>query len=172
MIRPFKIEDVASIVENANNEEVCRYMLDGFPFPFTEENGFNYVSNAMHYDPPYHMAIDVNGMAVGYVGIIIQPDIMCMNAEIGFWLGRDYWGKGIATQAVKEMVRYSFDNFNLTRIYAKCIDVNWASRMVLSNSGFSQENLIINNLYKNGTTLSEVIFGIRKHMIEYLNAYK
>ena len=87
---------------------------------------------------------------------------MCKNMELGYFLGEPFWGKGIITEAVKQIVDYGFQHFDITRIYARPYGNNPASQKVLEKAGFTLEARIEKNIYKNGEFLDELIYAIRK----------
>jgi RimJ/RimL family protein N-acetyltransferase len=93
-------------------------------------------------DPSTEKAIVINGKAVGSIGICQQEDVERVSAEIGYWLGEEFWNRGIMTEAVKRMVRYAFENFSLHKIYAKVFGFNGASKAVLEKAGFSCEAIL------------------------------
>ena len=85
-LRPWNIEDAESLVENANNFEIARFMSDAFPYPYTIEHAKNFIAFATKDDPIHIFAIEMNGKAAGGIGIHPQADIMKKNAELGYWL--------------------------------------------------------------------------------------
>jgi RimJ/RimL family protein N-acetyltransferase len=151
-----------SLVENANNINIARYMTDAFPHPYTADNAKAFINFATTHPTSKLFAIDIDGKAVGGIGLHPQTDIMRMNAELGYWLGENYWGKGIITQAIKDMVEYGFSNLNITRIYARPFHTNMASQRVLEKTGFLLEARLEKTIYKNGEYLDELIYSKRK----------
>jgi RimJ/RimL family protein N-acetyltransferase len=112
---------------------------------------------------PIHIfAIDVNGKAVGGIGIHPQNDIMCKNAELGYWLGEAYLGKGIVTKAIKQVIDFAFKTYDIKRIYARPFGNNTASQHVLEKSGFQLEARFEKTIFKNGEYLDELIYSYRK----------
>lgn len=164
-LRPWRLDDIDSLVENANDPDIAKNLTDGFPYPYTREHGLRFIENASRDRPIKVFAIEVNGKAVGGIGIHPQQDIMKKNAELGYWLGKKYWGKGIVTAAVKEIVKYGFDTFPITRIYARPFGTNNSSQRVLEKAGFTLEAHIKNNIYKNGEFLDEMIYAVRHHSV-------
>ncbi len=162
VLRAWKESDVESLVENANNPKIAQFMTDGFPYPYTTEKANGFIQYAMAGKPTNIFAIEVNGKAVGGIGIHPQSDVMCKNAELGYWLGEKYWGNGIITNAIREMVKYAFDIFDIVRIYARPYGTNVASQKALLKAGFTLEATIQKNIYKNGELLDETIFAVRK----------
>jgi len=161
-LRPWNIEDIESLVENANNYEIARFMSDAFPFPYTVENAKNFIAFATKDNPIHIFAIEINGKAVGGIGIHPQADIMKKNAELGYWLGEKYWGKGIISKAIQEIISFAFSTYDITRIYARPFGTNTASQRVLEKAGFTLEARIKESIYKNGEFLDELVYAIRR----------
>ena len=160
-LRPFNANDLTSLVQYANNRNIARFMTDQFPHPYTEEKGIAFISFATKDSPLHIFAIEVEGKAVGGIGIHPQTDIHSKNAELGYWLGEPFWGNGIVTAAVKQMVTYGFKNFDITRIFARPFCTNIASQKVLEKAGFILEAKFEKALYKNGVFEDELIYAVR-----------
>jgi len=163
-LRPWKIEDADSLVENANNFDIARFMSDAFPNPYTLEDAKNFIAFATKDEPIHIFAIDIDGQAVGGIGIHPQADIMKKNAELGYWLGEKYWGKGIISKAIREIIPWAFNTYDITRIYARPFGSNMASQKVLEKAGFVLEARIKENIFKNGEYLDELIYAIRRQI--------
>jgi RimJ/RimL family protein N-acetyltransferase len=161
-LRPWKITDIDSLVENANNPEISKFMTDEFPHPFTAENAKKFIEYAMSQYPIHFFAIEVNELAVGGIGAHQQTDIMKKNAELGYWLGQNYWGRGIVQKAINEIVVYAFRTFDITRIYARPYGTNLKSQYVLKKAGFVLEAHIEKNIFKNNEFVDELIYAIRR----------
>jgi RimJ/RimL family protein N-acetyltransferase len=161
-LRPWNIEDAESLVENANNFEIARFMSDAFPYPYTIENAKNFIAFATKDEPIHIFAIEIDGKAVGGIGIHPQVDIMKKNAELGYWLGEKYWGKGIISKAIREIIPWAFNTYDITRIYARPFGSNMVSQKVLEKAGFVLEARIKENIFKNGVYLDELIYAIRR----------
>lgn len=162
MLRPWTLQDVDSLVHHANNYNIAKFMSDGFPHPYSADNAKSFIAFATNDKPIHIFAIDVNGEAVGGIGIHPQTDIMRKNAELGYWLSEDYWGNGIITKAIAEMISFAFQTFDITRIYARPFSTNTASQRVLKKAGFVLEARIEKVIFKNGEFLDELIYAIRK----------
>lgn len=161
-LRPWNLDDLDSLVEQANNFKIARFLTDVFPYPYTKENGRAFIEMATKDKPIHIFAIEKDGKAIGAIGLHPQADIMKKNAELGYWLGEAYWGKGIITEAVKQVVKFGFKTYDITRIYARPYGTNTASQKVLEKAGFELEARIEKNIFKNGEFLDELIYGIRK----------
>ena len=161
-LRKWSESDAESLVSNANNFNIAKFMTDGFPHPYTIDNAIKFIDFAMNTESAKIFAIDVNGMAVGGIGLHSQHDIMRKNAELGYWLGEKHWGKGIITTAISQMVEFGFSNLEITRIYARPFHTNLASQRVLEKAGFIHEASLSKTIFKNGEYLDEYIYSIRK----------
>ncbi|MBN8641752.1 MAG: GNAT family N-acetyltransferase [Flavobacteriales bacterium] len=161
-LRTWTIEDAENLAKYANNPKVAQFLTNAFPHPYTIENAKSFIEMVSNQNPTAIFAIDVNGEAVGSIGLHAQTDIMCKNMELGYFLGEPFWGSGITTEAVRTIVEYGFQNFDITRIYARPYGNNPASQKVLEKAGFTLEARIEQNIYKNGEFLDELIYAVRK----------
>lgn len=161
-LRPWTFEDTENLAKYANNPNVAKYLTNAFPHPYTIENAHSFIAMVAAQNPTSVFAIEVDDEAVGSIGLHAQSDIMCKNMELGYFLGEPFWGKGIVTAAVQQMVGYGFQHFDITRIYARPYGNNLASQKVLEKAGFKLEARIEKNIYKNGEFLDELIYAVRK----------
>ena len=162
-LRTWQENDVESLIKHANNPKIAQFMTDAFPYPYTEEKGKAFIKYALTGNPTNIFAIEVEGNAVGGIGIHPQLDVMCKNAELGYWLSEQYWGRGIITNAIQEMVNYAFEKFDIIRIYARPYGNNIASQKALLKARFVLEANIQKSIFKNGELLDEMIFAYRKN---------
>ncbi|MBC5991568.1 GNAT family N-acetyltransferase [Pontibacter cellulosilyticus] len=163
-LRPWKIEDLDSLVKYANNNNVAKTMSDVFPHPYYEENGKAFIEFATKVSPANILAIEINGEAAGGIGIHPQGDIYRKNAELGYWLAEPYWNRGIISKAIAEMVTYAFANWDLTRIYARPFGSNKGSQKALEKAGFKLEAQLPKTFFKNGEYFDELIYAIRREV--------
>ena len=162
-LREWRISDIASLVENADNINVWNNVRDYFPHPYTEEDGRQFIEIALSEPQSVtDMAISVDGKAVGGIGIIRKTDVERITAEIGYWLGEKYWNKGIMTEAVKQMTTYAFDRFSLHKLYALVFSFNIASQKVLEKAGFECESILKQAAIKNGMIIDLHYYGLLK----------
>jgi len=165
-LRAWNIDDLESLVKFANNNNIAKFMTNQFPHPYTNAKGIVFIEFASGSNPLHIFAIEVNGEAAGGIGIHPQHDIHSKNAELGYWLAEPYWGKGIITDAVKQMVVYGFETFDITRIFARPFGTNIASQKVLEKAGFILEARFEKTCLKNDEFVDELIYAVRK------NSYK
>jgi len=108
--------------------------------------------------PDLFLAIDIGGEAVGGVGIHVLNDVKHRTAEIGYWLAEPFWGRGIATDAVRALVPVAFGRYDINRLQAGIFSTNPASMRVLEKCGFSREAVHKDAIFKNGVFLDEVLY--------------
>jgi len=158
-LRKWTESDLDSLVKYANNSNVARWLTNGFPHPYTQEDGKAYLSMVANDNPAKVFAIDVHGEAVGSIGIFPQSDIHEKNAEIGYWLGQKYWGQGIMAKAIQEIVEYGFQTFDIVRVFARPFSTNLKSQRVLEKAGLTLEATLKRALFKNGEFMDELIYA-------------
>jgi len=163
-LRPWAIQDVDSLVKFANNYNIAKNLMDIFPHPYSIEDGKAFIEMVAKNTPPNTLAIEVNGEAAGAIGLHLQNDIYRKNAELGYWLAEPYWGKGIITQAIIQMVDYGFRNWDINRIYARPFGYNMASQRALEKAGFVLEAKLEKTIFKNGEYIDELIYAVRKNV--------
>jgi RimJ/RimL family protein N-acetyltransferase len=159
VVRNWKWQDHDSLVRHANNRKVWINLRDRFPFPYTKADATRWLDCVVELTPATNFAIDVNGEAVGGIGFSVQADVCYRSAEIGYWLGEEFWGRGIATQALMTVTEYAFASFDLCRLYAHVFDWNAASARVLEKSGYSFEGRLIKSVTKDGKTIDQLLYA-------------
>ncbi len=165
ILRPWEMEDLIFLVTNANNAKIAANLTDAFPCPYNLEDGIAFLSKIKNDSPIKIFAIVVNGEPSGSIGIFQQQDINRLNAELGYWIAEKWWGRGIMTEVVKEMVKYGFDTYPINRIYARPFPTNIGSQKVLQKAGFMLEAIIKDSLIKNNVIVDELICAVRRQII-------
>ncbi|MGZ3850250.1 MAG: GNAT family N-acetyltransferase [Flavisolibacter sp.] len=168
-IRPWQIADLDSLVKHANNWNVAKNLTDKFPHPYKEKDGSAFIEFALKDKPVHIFAITVAEQAVGGIGIHPQTDIHCKNAELGYWLAEPFWGKGIITAAIKQVVDFAFATYDICRVFARPFGTNLASQKVLEKNHFILEGRFEKVLFKNGEYLDELVYAVRRDKWENKN---
>ena len=162
LLRPWAPTDLDSLVRHANNSDIAKFLTDAFPHPYTEDNGKAFIAFATKDDPIHIFAIDVEGEAVGGIGIHPQADVQRKNAELGYWLAEPFWGKGIITNAIKQIIEFGFKTYDINRIFARPYGTNIGSQKVLEKAGFVLEGRFEKTIFKNGEFLDELVYAVRR----------
>lgn len=129
------------------------------PYPYGFADAEAWISRVRPVDPPHALAIVVGERAVGGVGIEPMTDVNRRSAEIGYWLGTEYWGRGIATEAVTLVTDWAFGAHHLLRIFAQPFTSNAASRRVLEKAGYVLEGIMKRSAVKDGTVLDQCMYA-------------
>lgn len=161
-LRAWQESDAENLAHFANNKKIANNLTNKFPHPYTLENAKAFIQMAMSYQPTQIFTIDVDGNAVGGIGVHDHDDVYAKNMELGYWLAEPYWGNGIITKAIQQIVSYAFETFDITRIYARPYGPNLASQRVLEKAGFTLEARLEKTFFKNGVFLDELIYAVRK----------
>jgi RimJ/RimL family protein N-acetyltransferase len=159
VVRTFRLEDAPSIARNGNNRAIWRNLRDRFPHPYTEDDAVGYIRFILAKNPYHSLAIEVDGQAVGGLSLRPGEDIERVGAEIGYWLGEPYWGRGIMTDAVGLVTDYAFRALSLERVFAVPFTGNVASCRVLEKVGFVREGLMRRSAIKDGQVLDQYLYA-------------
>ncbi|MDR0940207.1 MAG: GNAT family N-acetyltransferase [Mediterranea sp.] len=160
ILRDWRLTDVASLARHANNIHVWNNLRDGFPYPYTERDAELFIQMVTRKPrPSVDKAIEVDGEAVGSIGITLHDGVERVSAEIGFFIGEAYWNRGITTEAIKQMSAYAFAHFPIERLYASVFDFNIASQRVLRKAGFVREAVLPRAAIKNGVVVDWLYFA-------------
>ena len=154
-IRTWRASDLESLVENANSPQVWMNLRDQFPHPYTRREGRTFLRHMRERRPETVFAIDVDGKAVGAIGFVLQKDVDRVSAEVGYWLGEQYWGRGIASEALGAITRYAIEKHALTRVFAVPFGYNKASCRVLEKNGYVLEGCLRRSAIKNGEIVDQ-----------------
>ncbi|MHC1682213.1 MAG: GNAT family N-acetyltransferase [Clostridiaceae bacterium] len=161
-LRRWEIDDIQSVAKYANNKKVADNLRNIFPYPYTLEDAEDYVRFCIKGDEKKQCcrAITVNGEAVGSIGVFIKDDVYCKTAEVGYWLGEEFWGKGLMSEAIKEICEFVFENYDIVRIFAEPFAWNMGSRRALEKAGFKLEGILEKSVYKNGVIGDSCIYRL------------
>ena len=162
-LRRPRVLDAPALAEEADDPRVAEMLRDYFPHPYDIDDALEFIDRVLAQDgPATNFIIEVEGQLAGVMGLFVGEDVMHTNAEIGYWLGRRWWGRGIGTAAVGWAVDYAWRVLNVQRVYAEVFGNNAASLRVLRKCGFTEEYRLPAVVVKQGKVLDLVAMGIRK----------
>jgi len=157
-LRTIEDEDVPFLQETVNDPAV-RHGLSASQ-PMTEQAEREWLESETGLDSENaHLLVCVDGDPVGTVGLMAvstQPGI----AEIGYFLSPDAWGNGYATDAVRTLAEYGFQERRLHRMYAKVLAGNDGSRRVLEKAGFEREGTLRDHWFRDGRHEDVYMYGL------------
>ncbi|MCW8091999.1 GNAT family N-acetyltransferase [Alteromonas sp. ASW11-130] len=156
LLRDFTENDYERLVTNLNDVSITRFLSSKIPSPYTMEDAEWWVNTGSRNN--LIKAISFNGILVGCIGVNGGGFEYQRSGEIGYWLAKEYWRKGIASVAIRRMSEYVFSNTNIVRIFGSVFSGNEASMQLLLKSGFKQEAILENAIFKNGRYFDNHIF--------------
>jgi|SRR5690348_8023380 RimJ/RimL family protein N-acetyltransferase len=149
ILRPLTEADAEVLARHGNDRRVWLNMRDIFPHPFLLQDGLDFIRRQAQAAVPMSFGIDVEGEAVGVIGMRQLDDVHRQTAELGYWLGVQFWGRGTATQAVRAVTKHGFD-CGFERVQATVFDWNPASARVLEKAGYTLEGRLRRHVTKAG----------------------
>lgn len=163
-IRKWKLSDAKDLAMALSNRKIQDNLRDGLPYPYTEQDGMDYISSMISADEneTFAFAITVNDKAVGSIGVFRQENIHRQTGELGYYIAEKYWGKGIMTEAVRQICKFVFEKSDMIRIYAEPFAYNAASCRVLEKVGFQYEGTLRSNAVKNGKVIDMKMYSLLK----------
>ncbi len=163
-LRKWRLEDAGALASMLSDKRVQDNLRDGLPYPYSEQDGRDYITAMLSADEnsTFAFAIIYEGKVIGSIGAFRQSNIHRRTAELGYYIGADYWGKGIMTEAVKQLCGYIFENTDIIRIFAEPFAYNKGSCRVLEKAGFEFEGVMRSNAVKNGRVIDMRLYGLVK----------
>jgi RimJ/RimL family protein N-acetyltransferase len=129
------------------------------PHPYLLKHARRFIALHSRKKKPMAMAITVGGKPVGGIGIMPGEGISRVSAEIGYWLGREHWGKGLGSAALTGMTAYVAEHFEFTRIFALVFTRNPASARILEKAGYVREGAMKRSVIKDGVVEDEYLYA-------------
>ena len=166
VLRPWRASDADALVLHANDREVSRHLGERFPHPYALEDAHCFIGHALHLSSEKAFAIAIDGVAAGGIGVQPGEGVERHSAELGYWLGRAHWGRGIATEAVRLVVPHALDALALYRLQARVFAGNTASMRLLERCGFAHEATLRRLVVKDGSLLDMHIYAITRDTLD------
>jgi RimJ/RimL family protein N-acetyltransferase len=160
VLRRWREDDAAALTRQADNRRVWLNLRDRFPHPYTPADAREWIGRCLAApEPPLNLAIEHAGEAIGGIGLNPWPDVARFTAEVGYWLGEDFWGRGFATEALRHFTAYAFASFPFERLEAWVFATNPASGRVLEKSGYEYEATMRRGAFKDGRFLDFHVYA-------------
>ncbi|HEY6330738.1 MAG TPA: GNAT family protein [Blastocatellia bacterium] len=163
VLRRWNIDDKQALIRNANNRNVSRNLRDLFPYPYTDRDAERWLAHAdADRGVPWLYAIEVDGEAAGGISLETKADVECHSAELGYWLGEPFWGRGVTTAAVRAITGHAFLESEIYRIFAYVFARNTASMRVLEKAGYQREGVLRRGIVKDGVLMDLVMYAMTR----------
>ena len=166
VIRSYESDDQAALMKYADNAAIARQLLDHFPHPYTEEAAREWLRAAKEQAPEVSFAIANSDELIGGIGLLLREDVFRRTAEVGYWLGEPFWGRGIVTRALEVFTRWAFRQFDFARIQARVYETNPASRRVLEKAGFTFEGRLRHAATKHDQLMDLYVYALLADEVE------
>jgi ribosomal-protein-alanine N-acetyltransferase len=161
LLRAYVAQDAASIQRHADDAGVAQNLFDGFPHPYplaAAQAWCGHEANSGAFG--YVWAIEVDGAAIGSIGLVPETGWLRCNAETGYWIGRHYWRRGIASDALRQVVDWAFAALpELTRVTAHIFAANAGSQAVARKCGYVREAALPRSAIKDGRVIDRVVWA-------------
>lgn len=163
-LRELRKSDAKSLYENANDYSVYRYTLH-IPHPYALQDAENFIEKSRRdasSGKSYALGIELR-QARKVIGVMsVEPkDWENRTGEIGYWIGRGYWNKGLGSEALGKMAEFCFKDLGLDYLYAKVLEPNAASARMLEKCGFVQDKEHGGSVLKGRVRYNELKFDLR-----------
>jgi [ribosomal protein S5]-alanine N-acetyltransferase len=160
-LRPWRLDDVRALPGAANDPEVARYMNHRFPNPYTHEDARQWVAASVAASEQLHWAIEFDAQLAGGIGLTPGALEHAGSTMIGYWLGRRFWQRGLASDALRALTIHAFATPGLRprRMWANVMSANAASARVLERAGYAHEATLRRAIVdRHGTAHDELIY--------------
>ena len=162
VLRRWRSVDLPALLQHADDAEVARGLSDRFPHPYTRADGEAFLAGRVVDLRNPVFAIEVDGEACGGIGARPLEGERRIGAELGYWIGRRHWGRGLMTRIVGLFAPWAMDALLLERLQATVLDSNTASARVLEKNGFVEEGVMRRAVVKHGRVHDLRLFAITR----------
>jgi len=162
ILRSLEMADAVSLAKYADNREVWINLRDAFPHPYKISDAEQFISIVKSGLAETVFGICHHNEVIGAIGYKQGSDVERISAEIGYWIGEPFWGRGIVTGVVKCMTEFIFFNLDVKRIYAVPFSWNTASHRVLEKAGFNLEGRMHSSVIKDGKITDQLLYALIK----------
>lgn len=160
VLRPLVASDADSLARHANDPAVAQNLRDRFPHPYQRADAESYIAHVTTRPQQTSFGIVVGTDAIGTISLMLGDDIARCSAEVGYWVGQSFWGRGIATEALRAATRYAFATVGLARVFAVPFASSHGSVRVLEKVGYVREGLMRHSAIKLGVIHDQWLYAM------------
>jgi RimJ/RimL family protein N-acetyltransferase len=158
VLRELTETDAEIFSKHANNKKVWDNLHDFFPNPYSVQDALDFIQGCKKQIQKTALGITVDNEAVGMIGFGFLKDVSRKTAQMGYWIGKEYWGKGIVTKCIGAFTEYIFSNFDVIRIQSPVFEFNKPSMRVLEKNGFYLESVMKQSAIKNEKIIDMMLY--------------
>jgi RimJ/RimL family protein N-acetyltransferase len=151
--------DAESLARHANDHGVWKNLRDRFPHPYSVADANAYIEHVASRSLQTSFGIVVEDQAIGNISLMLGDDIARLSAEVGYWIGQAFWGRGIMVEALRAATQYAFDSLGLVRVFAVPFATTTRSARVLEKAGYVREGLMRRSAVKDGVILDQLLYA-------------
>lgn len=165
ILRPFNLSDAQEVQRQAGHPDVAATTAT-IPHPYPDGLAEQWIAG--------HAKVFEAGTGIEWAMIEAQSGklVGCISlmgiskthqrGEIGYWVGKEFWGQGFCTEATKAVIQYSFEQLKLNKVTSRHMHINPASGKVMLNAGMQQEGILRKDFFKSGQFVDMIVYGILK----------
>lgn len=162
MLNRLELSDVPNITLHCSNPKVNRYLLT-VPNPYFEQDAIWWIKNSrkkFEEGIQYNFAIrlEEGSNLIGTIGLIVDKNNR--KANLGYWLGEEYWNKGFMTEAIKATIKFAFKDLNLNKVYASHFERNAASGKAMQKAGMQKEGFLKAEFCKDNEVINAYRYAV------------
>lgn len=164
ILRPFTMEDAGRVEELAGDPEVARYTAN-IPHPYPVGSATKWIAvHILHYLEQEAVIFAIQEKEGPLLGAIqLTLELEHGRAEMGYWIGRPFWGKGYGSEAARSVLDYGFREWALHRIYASYVSANLASGRIMQKLGMTREGVLREHTLRDDFHSDLVHYGILRN---------
>ncbi|RHX86224.1 GNAT family N-acetyltransferase [Leptospira stimsonii] len=159
LLEPISEKHADTIAIHANSQNVFSGLRGAFPFPYLLQDALDYIRACLRDSRSRTFAIVLEEKAIGVINLLFKEDVYRFNAEIGYWIGEEFWNRGIITKAIASIINIAYTEHGLHRVYAEVFSNRPASAKALEKNGFVLEGTQREAVFKNGVFLDQWIYS-------------
>ncbi len=174
-LAPIVASDADTLVSYLNSPEIMRNSLS-HSGEYTRSDAMRWISIANAHEDLFKPTRDFairkldSGKMIGAVNLLMKESSYNRHlAELGYWIGEEYWGNGYMTDTIGAFTTWTFENLPVKKIVATTFEENTASARVLEKNGYEQEGFLKENIYKSGIYIDCKLYGLTRTHHENLN---
>ncbi|MFW6013568.1 MAG: GNAT family N-acetyltransferase [Candidatus Nanoarchaeia archaeon] len=162
LLRKLKLKDTDDIYSCVNDKEVIKWLVS-LPWPYKREHAKEFIKKSFSQKKKktafdFAICFPDDNRVIGCISLN-KIDNVNRKAEIGYWLSRKHWGKGIMSEALWLIERFAFKDLKLNRIYAYVLEENRSSAGVLEKRSFKNEGKLRKNQKIRGKYYNTIIYS-------------
>lgn len=163
-LRAFELSDASEVQRMAGSPQIAATTAT-IPHPYLDGMAEDWISQHLEWfekgiSVDFAIELKATNKLIGNISLMINKTNH--RAEIGYWVGEEYWNKGYCTEAMKEVIRYAFTARVINKITCRHIMTNPASGKVMLKSGLVQEGYLKQDIYKNGRYFDTLAYALLK----------